>query len=58
MIIDVLDLGEQPKLKSQVVVLGSGIAGAEIATSKYYYCLVYERYRYIIKYNNSYIQSS
>lgn len=32
MITDILNLGEQTKLKSQVVVLGSGIAGAEIAT--------------------------
>lgn len=32
MIIDILDLNEQSKLKGQVVVVGSGIAGAEIAT--------------------------
>ena len=32
MITDILDMGEQTKLKGQVVVLGSGIAGAEIAT--------------------------
>lgn len=32
MITDILDLGEQKKLRAQVVVLGSGIAGAELAT--------------------------
>lgn len=32
MITDILELGEQTKLKGEVVVLGSGIAGAEIAT--------------------------
>ena len=32
MITNILNLGEQTKLKSQVIVLGSGIAGAEIAT--------------------------
>ncbi|GAB4385747.1 MAG: GMC family oxidoreductase [Elainellaceae cyanobacterium] len=32
MITDILDLGEQTKLRGQVVVLGSGIAGAEVAT--------------------------
>lgn len=32
MIIDIREIGEQTKLKGQVVVIGSGIAGAEIAT--------------------------
>ncbi len=32
MITDILDLGEPTKLRGQVVVVGSGIAGAEIAT--------------------------
>ncbi|MDJ0648658.1 MAG: GMC family oxidoreductase [Xenococcaceae cyanobacterium MO_188.B19] len=32
MITDILEIGEQTKLKGQVVVVGSGIAGAEIAT--------------------------
>ncbi|NJN56721.1 MAG: GMC family oxidoreductase [Leptolyngbyaceae cyanobacterium SL_5_9] len=32
MITDILELGEQTKLRGQVVVLGSGIAGAEVAT--------------------------
>lgn len=32
MLTDILNLGEQTKLRSQVVVLGSGIAGAELAT--------------------------
>ena len=32
MITDILNLGEQTKLKGQVIVLGSGIAGAEVAT--------------------------
>jgi choline dehydrogenase-like flavoprotein len=32
MITDILDLGEQTTLRGQVVVLGSGIAGAEVAT--------------------------
>jgi choline dehydrogenase-like flavoprotein len=32
MLTDILDLGEQTKLRGQVVVLGSGIAGAELAT--------------------------
>ena len=32
MITDILDLGEQTKLRCQVVVVGSGIAGAEVAT--------------------------
>lgn len=32
MITDILDMGEQTKLRGQVVVLGSGIAGAEMAT--------------------------
>ncbi|HIK17372.1 MAG TPA: GMC family oxidoreductase [Leptolyngbyaceae cyanobacterium M33_DOE_097] len=32
MITDILELGEQTKLRGQVVVLGSGIAGAELAT--------------------------
>jgi choline dehydrogenase-like flavoprotein len=32
MITDILDMGEQTKLRGQVVVLGSGIAGAEVAT--------------------------
>ncbi|MGF1542580.1 MAG: FAD-dependent oxidoreductase [Pleurocapsa sp.] len=32
MITDILALGEQTKLKTQVVVVGSGIAGAEVAT--------------------------
>ncbi len=32
MITDILDLDEQTRLKAQVVVIGSGIAGAEVAT--------------------------
>lgn len=32
MITDILDLGEQTTLRGQIVVLGSGIAGAEVAT--------------------------
>ena len=32
MISDILEIGEQGKLRGQVVVLGSGIAGAEVAT--------------------------
>lgn len=32
MIIDILDMGEQTRLRGQVIVLGSGVAGAEIAT--------------------------
>ncbi|NJO81040.1 MAG: GMC family oxidoreductase [Cyanobacteria bacterium RM1_2_2] len=32
MITDILEMGEQTKLRGQVVVLGSGIAGAEVAT--------------------------
>lgn len=32
MITDILEMGEQTRLKGQVVVVGSGIAGAEIAT--------------------------
>jgi choline dehydrogenase-like flavoprotein len=32
MITDILELGEQTKLRGQVIVLGSGIAGAEVAT--------------------------
>ncbi|MEO0455044.1 MAG: GMC family oxidoreductase [Cyanobacteria bacterium P01_A01_bin.114] len=32
MLTDILELGEQTKLRSQVVVIGSGIAGAELAT--------------------------
>ncbi|MGF1675236.1 MAG: GMC oxidoreductase [Rivularia sp. (in: cyanobacteria)] len=32
MLTDILNLGEQTKLRGQVVVLGSGIAGAELAT--------------------------
>jgi choline dehydrogenase-like flavoprotein len=32
MITDILEMGEQTQLRSQVVVLGSGIAGAEVAT--------------------------
>ena len=32
MITDILDIGEQTKIWGQVVVLGSGIAGAEVAT--------------------------
>ena len=32
MITDILDMGEQTQLRGQVVVLGSGIAGAEVAT--------------------------
>lgn len=32
MITDILDMGEQTKLRGQIVVLGSGIAGAEVAT--------------------------
>ena len=32
MITDILELGEQTKLQGQVIVLGSGIAGAEVAT--------------------------
>ncbi|MEA5450982.1 GMC family oxidoreductase [Leptolyngbya sp. CCNP1308] len=32
MITDILDLGEQTTLRGQVVVVGSGIAGAEVAT--------------------------
>lgn len=32
MITDILEMGEQTKLRGQVVVLGSGIAGAELAT--------------------------
>jgi len=32
MITDILDMGEQTTLRGQVVVLGSGIAGAEVAT--------------------------
>jgi len=32
MITDILDLEEQTKLRGQIVVLGSGIAGAEVAT--------------------------
>ncbi|MEO1128064.1 MAG: GMC family oxidoreductase N-terminal domain-containing protein, partial [Cyanobacteria bacterium J06639_16] len=32
MLIDILEMGEQTKLRGQIVVLGSGIAGAEVAT--------------------------
>lgn len=32
MITDILELGEQPTLRGQIIVLGSGIAGAEVAT--------------------------
>ncbi|HSM84200.1 MAG TPA: FAD-dependent oxidoreductase, partial [Nodosilinea sp.] len=32
MITDILELGEQTTLRAQVVVVGSGIAGAEVAT--------------------------
>jgi choline dehydrogenase-like flavoprotein len=32
MITDILELGEQAKLRGQVVVIGSGIAGAEVST--------------------------
>lgn len=32
MITDILDMGEQTQLQAQVVVIGSGIAGAEVAT--------------------------
>ncbi|MEO0397363.1 MAG: NAD-binding protein, partial [Cyanobacteria bacterium P01_A01_bin.137] len=32
MITDILDLGEQTKLRGQAVVVGSGIAGTEVAT--------------------------
>ncbi|MEC4894180.1 MAG: GMC family oxidoreductase [Oscillatoria sp. PMC 1051.18] len=32
MITDILEMGEQTKLRGQVVVVGSGIAGAEVAT--------------------------
>ncbi|MEO0488732.1 MAG: GMC family oxidoreductase [Cyanobacteria bacterium J06659_2] len=32
MLIDSLEMGEQTKLRGQIVVLGSGIAGAEVAT--------------------------
>lgn len=32
MITDILEMGEQTKLRGQVIVLGSGIAGAEVAT--------------------------
>lgn len=32
MITDILEMGEQTKLRGQIVVLGSGIAGAELAT--------------------------
>ena len=32
MITDILDLGEQTKLRGQVIVVGSGIAGSEVAT--------------------------
>ncbi len=32
MLTDILELGEQTKLRGQVVVIGSGIAGSELAT--------------------------
>ena len=32
MITDILDLGEQTNLRGQAVVVGSGIAGTEVAT--------------------------
>ena len=32
MIADILEMGEQTKLRGEVVVVGSGIAGSEVAT--------------------------